>query len=197
MHALDFAKFRNDKDWHYVILEPHDGFVSKTQLRASGASALAPIKIPALAPTLAPDMQEDRTLCPVRALKYYLSRTRDFRKGSSLLFVSFSPSHGKDICRNTVSGWVRNLLTKVHQDTPQDLLRLSNTRAHELRAVASSLAFRGNVDFEEIMQACSWRSSSTFSSFTLRDVSRIQGQLNVLGPLVAAQTVVHPPSNKP
>ena len=196
MHALDFAKFRNDTDWHYVILEPHVGFVSKTQLRASGASALAPIQIPALAPSLASDMQEDRT-SPVRVLKYYLSRTRDFRKGTSLLFVSFSPSHGKDICRNTVSGWVRNLLTKVRRDMPQDLLRLSNIRAHELRVFASSLAFRGSVDFEEIMQACSWRSSSTFSSFTLRDVSRIQGQLNVLGPLVAAQTVVHPPSNKP
>ena len=42
---------------------------------------MAPVVIPALAPMLDKSLQEDKTLCPVRALRYYLDRTKDLRKG--------------------------------------------------------------------------------------------------------------------
>ena len=193
IHALSMSRFRHDEHWRWVVLEPHQGFVAKTQLRKSGASVLAPIRIPALTPSLSSDLQEDRTLCPVRALKIYLSRTQDLRIGKELLFVSFMPSHQKDICKNTLSGWVRNLLRRCYEEPDPGSVPMSSTRAHEVRALAASLAFRGNIDMEDIMSSCSWRSHSTFSSFYLRDVSAVQGRLFTLGPLVVAQSVIQPP----
>jgi len=194
VHALDYAGFQRDEQWRFVILKPHNGFVSKTQLRASGSSILNSFKIPALIPSLSASLQEERTLCPVRALKIYLARTQDRRQGKKLLFVAHKKSHNSDICKNTLSGWVRTLLLKCYEDAPDDILSLQNTKTHEIRALAASLAFRGNLDLEEIMQACSWKSHSTFSSFYLRDVSVLQSHMLVLGPIVAAQSVVHPPS---
>ena len=193
VHALSMANFRHDEQWRWVSLEPHQGFVAKTQLRKSGASVLAPIRIPAPSTTLSPELQEDRALCPVRALKIYLSRTQPMRVGKELLFISFLPSHRGDICKNTISGWVRNLLCKCYEEPPEGSVPMSNTRTHELRALSASLAFRGNIDLEDIMSSCSWHAHSTFSSFYLRDVSAMQGQLYTLGPLVVAQSVIQPP----
>ena len=45
------------------------------------------IEIPALTNCLGEEDKEDRSLCPVRALTYYLSRTSDIRYGKSLPFV--------------------------------------------------------------------------------------------------------------
>ena len=42
---------------------------------------MAPVVIPALAPSLDDSLKEDKSLCPVRGLRYYLDRTKDLRKG--------------------------------------------------------------------------------------------------------------------
>lgn len=193
VHALAFDKVAHDDaaHWTRVSLQPHAGFVSKTQLRASGASALRPITIPALHPFLGPDMAEDVTLCPVRALQIYLSRTKKKRGGKQLLFIAYKGSFPRDIHKNTLSGWIRKLILWVYRNASGEVLPLANTRTHEVRAQAASLAFRGSTDLEELLQACSWSSSSTFVEFYLRDLSMIQGNLRKLGPLVAAQRVVH------
>ena len=57
-------------------------FISKNQLAREGPTSVALVVIPALAPSL-----EDRSLCPVRALRYYLDRTKDLRQGKELVFV--------------------------------------------------------------------------------------------------------------
>ena len=43
--------------------------------------AIQPVVIPALKPTLDPSLVQDKSLCPVRALRYYLDKTKDLRKG--------------------------------------------------------------------------------------------------------------------
>ena len=47
------------------------------QLAREGPSCVVPVIIPALAPTLDKSLKDDRTLCPVRALRYYLDKTKD------------------------------------------------------------------------------------------------------------------------
>ena len=42
-------------------------------------------------------------LCPVRALRIYLRRTRNFRKGRERLFISYVKSYEKEICPSTIS----------------------------------------------------------------------------------------------
>ena len=192
VHAFDYTKVRPSKKWTDVTLEPHASFVSKTELRKSGASILAPVNIPALSPNLGPGLEKDRGLCPVRALKIYLERTQDLRVDKRLLFVSYKAGHKGDIHKNTISSWVRKLLYFAYAKAPEDVIRLSSARTHEVRALASSMAFRGSIELEEVLRACTWKNANTFTTHYLRDVSTFAGTLNSLGPVVAAQKVVHP-----
>ena len=132
------------------------------------------------------DLSEDRKLCPVRVLKVDQSGIAHLRRGKKLLFVAYKAGHGGDIHKNTISGWIRQLLPFILVD----VLLLANRVTHEVRVLASSLAFRGNVPMEEIMQACSWQPLSTFTSFYLRDLQVIQDGLSRLGPLVVAKHVL-------
>ena len=54
---------------------PHLTFLSKNQLSDEGPDSVTPVVIPALAPTLDKSLKADRSLCPVKALCYYLDRT--------------------------------------------------------------------------------------------------------------------------
>ena len=65
----------------------------------------------------------------------------------------------------------------------EELQRLHKVKAHEVRAMAASWAFFNNVSVEDIMAACSWKSHNTFTSYYLRDLALIQGELLRLGPL--------------
>ena len=69
---------------------------------------MAPVVIPALTPTLDRSCKEDKTLCPVRALLYYLDRTKDMRQGKELVFVSFKKGFEKDISPATISSWIKH-----------------------------------------------------------------------------------------
>ena len=74
IHAWQNRNIRHQSDWSKVSLYPSPSFLSKNQLAKEGPDSVAPVVIPALAPTL------DRSLCPVRALHYYLDRTSDLRQ---------------------------------------------------------------------------------------------------------------------
>ena len=70
-----------------------------------GPDSVAPVVIPALAPTLDRSLHSDRSLCLVRALRYYLDRTSDLRQNKELVFVSFKKGFDKDISPDTVSSY--------------------------------------------------------------------------------------------
>ena len=156
-----------------MTLEPHVNFVSKTQIRRSGASSFVAVNIPALGPVLGPDQEEDRGLCPVTALKVYLEKTQDIREDCKLLFVSYKTGHKGDIHKNTISAWIRKLLHFAYSSAPEDVVRLSSARTHEVRALASSMAFRGNMELEEVLKACTWKSANTFTTLYLWNVSTL------------------------
>ena len=87
IHAWVHRNIRHQEDWANVSLFPSPCFLSKNQLAKEGPSSVAPVIIPALAPTLDKSLKEDRTLCPVRALRYYLDKTKDLRSGKQLVFL--------------------------------------------------------------------------------------------------------------
>ena len=193
VHSFDFKKVRHASKWTSVTLEPHASFVSKTQLRSVGASSFSAVTIPALGPLLGPGSEEERGLCPVRAIKVYLDRTKELREDRQLLFISYKAGHKGDIHKNTISSWIRKLLHWVYSSAPEDVIQMSSARTHEVRALASSMAFRGSMELEEVLKACTWKSANTFATHYLRDVSSFEEDLHSLGPLVAAQSVIHPP----
>ena len=49
-------------------------------------------------------------------------------------------------------------------------VHVSEPRAHELRAVASSLAYMGGVALADVLQAVGWRQESTFVRHYLRQI---------------------------
>ena len=67
-------------------------FRSKNQLAKKGLSCVALVVIPVLVPSLDKSRKEDKSLYPVRTLRYYLARTKDLCKGKNLAFVPFQKS---------------------------------------------------------------------------------------------------------
>ena len=98
---------RHQCDWSTVSLYPSPSFLSKNQLDKEGPDRVVPVVIPALDPTLARSIKSDRSLCPVRALCYYLDRTSDLRPNKELVFVSFKKGFDKDISPATISSWIK------------------------------------------------------------------------------------------
>ena len=190
VHALAFKSVRHQEAWKWVSIDPVPSFVSKTQIRTKGDSAFKGVVIKALSTVLCPDMKKDRALCPVRALKAYLARTKDLRKDKLLLLVSYQEGRNSDIHKHTISGWIRNLIRFCYSNPSSLAAELTGTNTHAIRALAATLAFRGNIDIEDILGSCTWSSHNTFTEFYLKDISSIQEGLIRLGPLVAAQKVV-------
>ena len=151
---------------------------------------LQPIVIPALGPTLSGDLKEDKLLCPVRALRYYLDRTKAIRGDRELLFISHWPGHKSDIKRTTISSWLVQTIRICLQSCSDETAKHCNVRAHDIRALAASWAFKSGVALEDIVKACSRRAHNTFTSHYLRDLalSDPEGKFS-LGPIVAAQQV--------
>ena len=83
IHAWVNRNIRHQSDWSKVSLSPSPCFLSKNQLAREGPESVAPVVIPALAPTLDSSLK-DRSLCPVRALRYYLDKTKDLRDKKEL-----------------------------------------------------------------------------------------------------------------
>jgi len=67
---------------------------------------------------------------------------------------------------------------------------LFNTRAQEIRGQVASLAYRGGVQLEEILQACTWKSRYTFTDFYLKELSRTAEGRCKLGLIVTAQHII-------
>ena len=77
------------------------------KLASSDPGSVKPVVIPALSNVLDSSLPADRTLCPVRALKYYLDRTKELRVGKFLLVISLKPGFTKDIAKAAVSLWIK------------------------------------------------------------------------------------------
>ena len=189
MHAWLYKNIRHQENWSQVSLYPSPSFLSKNQLARDGPASVALVIIPALAPTLDKSLSEDRSLCPVRALRYYLDRTKDLRKGKELVFVSFRKGFQKDNVPATISSWIKQTVFLCYQLSDQDAQVLNQVRAHDVRAFAASQAFQGGVSLEQILSACHWKAHNTFAQFYLKDLAWADSELYHLGPVVAAQQI--------
>ena len=72
-----------------VSLYHSANLLSKNQLAKESPDSVAPVVNAALAPTLDKSLKGDRSLCPVRVLRYHLGRTSDLRHNKELIFASF------------------------------------------------------------------------------------------------------------
>ena len=189
IYAWQIKNIRHQSDWSKVSLYPSPSFLSKNQLAKEGPNSVAPVVIPALAPTLDRSLKSDRPLCPVRALRYYLDRTSDLRQNKELVFVTFKKGFDKDISPATISSWIKQTAILCYELSDQEAHTLHQVKAHDVRAFAASKAFQSGVSLEEILSACHWKSHNTFTQFYLKDVAWADSELYHLGPVVAAQQI--------
>ena len=170
IHAWQYRNIRQS-DWSKVSLYPSPSFLSKNQLAKEGPDSVAPVVIPALVPTLDRSLKSDRSLCPVRALRYYLDRNSDLRQNKELVFVSFTKGFDKDISPATISSWIKQTVILCYELSDQEAHTLHQVKAHDVRALAASKAFQSGVSLEQILSACHWKSYNTFTQFYLKDVA--------------------------
>jgi hypothetical protein len=136
--------------------------------------------------------------CPVRALRFYLKRSKRLRSlKQRQLFISLNFDYHKDIRSCTLSRWVSRLISDAYKSVANksgggvEWLPLSCPRTHETRAWAASLAALRSRSIRELLDAAYWRSATVFTSHYLRDVARRRDDGSWgLPSLVAAGTVV-------
>ena len=191
IHALKYGSFAREPDGS-ISLRFLPEFIAKNQ--PAGLPS-PPIFIKPLEPLLCDD-DEDRVLCPVRALKFYKERTKFLRTPAKRrLFVSFRPDKRSDISSPTISRWIKTVIKTAYSKavTPHGS---GKCRAHEVRAWATSLAWANNTSLSSIMEAAYWFNEATFIHFYLRDVAHIKEDGSRGLSLVAAQQVIVAPSKK-
>ena len=79
IHAWVASKVSNLGQWERVALFPSADFIAKNQLARECSQNVSLVTVPALTTIVNRQFKEDRTLCPVRALRYYLDQTKDLR----------------------------------------------------------------------------------------------------------------------
>ena len=189
IHAWLYRNIRHQENWSQVSLYPAPSFLSKNQLARDGPASVALVVIPDLAPSLDTSLRDDRSLCPVRALRYYLDRTKDLRKGKELVFVSFRKSFQKDIVPSTISSWIKQIILLCYQLSDEEAQNLHQVKAHDVRAFAASRAFQGGIPLDQILSACHWKAHNTFTQFYLKDLAWADSDRYHLVPVVAAQQI--------
>ena len=108
-------------------------------------------------------------LCVVRALKCYVSRTKDKRRGETQLLVSFAPPY-KAISRDTLARWVLTSLRMAGIDT-------SKYRSHSTRGATASAANRLGVPLRLILKQAGWKNQESFARFYNKDIDREQSTM--------------------
>ena len=142
------------------------------------------------------DLPDELLLCPVCALRCYLSRTSSLPFCPRSRFVSpRAPS--RPLLKNALNFFIRNVIEEsyssaglsppsVSSSSTVSSVSSSSSRpqssvcAHGVRGVASSWAFLHNASLSSVLEAATWSSASVFTPF----------YLFALGPVVAAGAVV-------
>uniref|UniRef100_A0A803JI75 Tyr recombinase domain-containing protein n=1 Tax=Xenopus tropicalis TaxID=8364 RepID=A0A803JI75_XENTR len=102
-------------------------------------------------------------LDPVRALKFYLHRTKDIRQSSALFIVPAGPQKGFPASKATLSRWIREAIRRAYiARGKQPPLHL---KAHSTRGISTSWAFRNRASAEQVCRAATWSSIHSFTKF--------------------------------
>ena len=190
VHALSFSATSHSRDWQTVWVSPNLHFLAKNQSSFASQDRRS-FTIKSLQSIAGPDLPE-RKLCPVRALRLYLAKTalRRQKQKQRNLFLSINPSRTEEISKSTISQWLRQVILEAHTSPSSHNVTISRATPHEIRAIASSIAFYHSLALSDILQACTWKSDNVFTSYYLRDVASQFNEFKGFPPCVVAQKVV-------
>ena len=107
IHAWLHKNIRHQSDWSKYPCALHPAFYPRVSWLRRAQIVWPQCSYQPWPPTLDKSLKGDRSLCPVRALRYYLDRTSDLRQNKELVFVSFKKGFDKDISPATISSWIK------------------------------------------------------------------------------------------
>ncbi|XP_071109122.1 uncharacterized protein [Haliotis cracherodii] len=162
IHAIDFNPITFDSGNNSsALLGLRWDFIAKNQLPGQPDRQF---HVPALSSVLGAEDTEDLSLCPVRALRLYLQKSKPRRQGFKRLFIPLLRNTHTEVSRTTISFWMRAVILRAYRAVGLDPPSASNP--HE--ALASTLALHGNCS---IMEGCLWISDTVFTNRYLRDLA--------------------------
>ena len=161
MHALTTKEGYLRFEQGGVRLLPDPEFLAKNQTMTFSPQE---IFLPALG-TMS-SISEDKRWCPVRAIRWYMERTRLIRQGDRLFILPRSPY--TPASKDTLSRWIRDLI-RPHVAAGEQ------PRAHDVRGQATSRAWFARVPLEEILRAAAWKTPTTFVSCYLTNTLSREG----------------------
>ncbi len=155
-----------------VTLRPRPGYIPKV-LSTSFRSQVVTLHSFHPPPFASSEDERLHLLCPVRALKLYVDRSKVWRKSPQLLICFGAGRRGLATSKQRISHWVRDAISLAYEvrNLPSPL----SLRAHSTRGVASSQALFRGVPLEDICVAAGWSSPHTFVRFYNLDVDTAPG----------------------
>ena len=131
LHALSFQVANQEED---VILSYLPEFVAKTESMTNPVAR--EFRLRSLSVAVGHE-DEERLLCPVRALRWYRQRTQaDGRPRHLFLSVR---DHGRPLSKSALSFFLRETIKVAHASIPEEHCPLLKVRAHDIRGIATSV----------------------------------------------------------
>ncbi len=155
-----------------VTLRPRPGYIPKV-LSTSFRSQVVMLHSFHPPPFASSEDERLHLLCPVRALKLYVDRSKVWRKSPQLLICFGAGRSGLATSKQRISHWVRDAISLAYE--ARNLPSPLSLRAHSTRGVASSQALFRGVPLEDICVAAGWSSPHTFVRFYNLDVDTAPG----------------------
>ncbi|XDV15095.1 hypothetical protein PO909_015235 [Leuciscus waleckii] len=169
-----------------VILKPKHGYVPK--------SLNTPFRAQVISLSALPVSEEEGDagfLCPVRALRAYVSRSSVFRQTEQLFVLFSGRSKGLAASKQSLSRWIVDAIALAY--TSKGLQCPIGVKAHSTRGMASSWAWSSGIALQDICMAAGWASPSTFIRFYNLEVPALQARLlsvkffSIARPILSAQ----------
>ena len=159
------SALRRGQDFLYIaasghlVVKPSPDFLAKTE---DPNSRRKPWKI-------SPLSGDDPSLCPVTNVQAYLKRTSEFSTGS--LFRHHLS--GKPL---SITATKCHLTTLIKRTNPESI-----PKSHDIRKLASSLAFFEGMSFPDIASMTGWSSPNVFIKHYLYEINTLLSSCVVLG----------------
>ena len=142
MREEEFCSF-NERNT--LLIKPHNNFIAKNGLRKR-------LGIREIETLLGADGRVSK-VCPVSALKEYLSLTNRQRGGSLFL----NPRDGRPLTLPQLRQQICSLITEADPDT--------RAKVHDIRKYAASMTLQRDMIVGDLIEDFNWSSPATFYKF--------------------------------
>ena len=142
-----------------------------------------PVRIPSMFQCVGA-REPERFWCPVRAIDIYLTRTQGTQYSAQDTRLLRHPNPSMSTTKGHVAYWIRKAVAIAYENagTGGDA---PHVNAHEVRAVAHSLAAYNGASLQQVLDGAQWKGPESFYKHYLRDMSS-----SLAGPAGTAPIVI-------